>query len=227
VASSALAVGVNRSPQAVDETADWDTCHFDLAYAITRRQAEIEALAQSRAGFRVVAVNPSFTMGPEDYAGAPANKLIKAVAAGKLPVTFKVGFGCLDVRDFARGMVLAAEHGRPGTRYLLSGCNVMLDELLKQVAEIAGVKPPRWRFPISMAYVLVAVFRAVKTLTGEPPGISFSVLQILGRYAWYDVTRAREELCWVPRPLQQTLEDTLREEPGVPEGSRKKLARPG
>jgi dihydroflavonol-4-reductase len=166
-------------------------------------------------------------MGPEDYAGAPANKLIKAVAAGKLPMTFKVGFGCLDVRDFATGMVLAAEHGRPGARYLLSGCNVMLDEFLKQVAGVAGVKPPRWRFPIAMAYVLVAVFRAAKTLTGKPSGISFSVLQILGRYAWYDVTRAREELGWVPRPLQQTLEDTLREEPGVPKGSRKKLARPG
>jgi dihydroflavonol-4-reductase len=210
VASSALAVGVNRNPQAIDETADWDTHHFDLTYALTRRQAEEEALARSSPDFSVISVNPSFTMGPEDYIGAPANKLLQAVSAEKLPVIFTVGFGCLDVRDFSEGMVLAAERGRSGQRYLLNGHNVMIDDLLQQVAAIAGVKPPRWRLPIWVAHVMVAIVTAVKTLRKKQPTITRSVLQILGRYAWYDTTRAQQELGWTPRPLQETLEDTLR-----------------
>lgn len=210
VASSALAVGVNRNPQAIDETADWNIHHFDLTYALTRRQAEQEALSRSGPGFSVVAVNPSFTMGPEDFVGAPANKLLQAVSAEKLPMTFTVGFGCLDVRDFAEGMVLAAERGRPGQRYLLNGHNVMVDELLKQVAAVAGVKPPRWHLPIWVAYVIVTLLQIVKFLTRKPAAITTSVLQILGRYAWYDTSRAQQELGWKPRPLQETLEDTLR-----------------
>ncbi len=210
VASSALAVGVNRNPQAIDETADWRIHHFDLAYALTRRQAEEEALARSGPGFSVIAVNPSFTMGPEDYVGAPANKLLQVVTDEKLPMTFTVGFGCLDVRDFAEGMVLAAERGRSGQRYLLNGHNVMVDELLKQVAVIAGVKPPRRHLPIWVAYVIVTLLQIVKFLTRKPAAITTSVLQILGRYAWYDTSRAQQELGWTPRPLRETLEDTLR-----------------
>jgi dihydroflavonol-4-reductase len=36
------------------------------------------------------------------------------------------------------------------------------------------------------------------------------VLQVIGRYAWYDTSKARRELGWTPRPLQETLEDTIR-----------------
>lgn len=210
ISSSALAVGVNHSPQALDETADWNIHHFDFVYALTRRQAEEEALARSNLGFSVIAVSPSFTMGPEDYVGAPANKLLQAVSAEKLPVIFTVGFGCLDVRDFAEGMILAAERGRPGQRYLLNGHNVMADELMKEVASVAGVKPPRRKLPIWMAYFMVALLKIIKTLTRKPPAITRSTLQILGRYAWYDSTRAQKELGWTPRPLRETLEDTLR-----------------
>jgi dihydroflavonol-4-reductase len=107
-------------------------------------------------------------------------------------------------------MVLAAERGRPGQRYLLNGHNVMVDDLLKQVAAIAGVKPPRWHAPIWVAYVIVTLLQIVKFLTRKPAAITTSVLQILGRYAWYDTSRAQQELGWTPRPLRETLEDTLR-----------------
>jgi len=209
ITSSALAVGVNRRPEPLDETADWVTHRLKLPYAASRRRAEEDALSRANEKMAVIAVNPSFTMGPDDYVGAPANKLLDAVSAGKLPFSLSVGFGCLDVRDFAEGMVLAAESGHSGQRYLLSGHDVMADDLLKQIAAIAGVRPPRWRLPTWAAYVLVTVMQAVSVLRGKQPPITRNVLEILGRYAWYDTSRARRELGWEPRPLQQTLEETL------------------
>ena len=144
VASSALAVGVNRRPQPLDETASWAEHAFDLPYAIMRRQAEQEALARTRPGFAVVAVCPAFTMGPDDPVGAPANKLLKTLISGKLRFTLPVGVGCLDVRDFANGAILAAQRGHSGQRYLISGHNVMASQLLEQAAAIAGVRAPRF-----------------------------------------------------------------------------------
>ena len=44
---------------------------------------------------------------------------------------------------------------------------------------------------------------------GTAPPVTRDVLQILGRYAWYDTSKARNELGWAPRPLQQTLTDTV------------------
>ena len=129
----------------------------------------------------------------------------------KLPVTLPVGFGCLDVRDFAAGAVLAAERGASGRRYLLSGENVMANQFLEQAAASrAGASAPRF----TAAAVPPAPGRrrleGVSALRRRPPPVTRSVLQIVDRYAWYDTTRARTELGWSPRPLRQTLEDTIR-----------------
>ena len=210
VASSALAVGVNRRPEPLDETANWADHAFNLPYATMRRQAEQEALARTRPGFAVVAVCPAFTLGPDDPVGAPANKLLKTLISGKLRFTLPVGFGCLDVRDFAKGAILAAERGRPGQRYLLSGHNVTANQLLEQAAAIAGVRAPRFEPPRALLHALVGAVEIVSTLTGKAPPVTRDVLQVIGRYAWYDTSRARAELGWEPRPLQQTLEDTIR-----------------
>ena len=210
VTGSALAVGVNRRPQPIDETADPSEHRFDLPYAAIRRIAEQESLARSRPGFAVVSVAPSFTFGPDDPVGAPANKLVHAAMRRKLPLTLTVGFGCLDVRDFAAGAVLAAERGAPGRRYLLSGENIMTSQLLQHIAEIAGVKPPRFEPPLWLLRLAVAAVEGFSAVRRKPPPVTRSVLQIVNRYAWYDTTRARTELGWSSRPLRETLEDTIR-----------------
>lgn len=210
VASSALAVGVNRRPEPLDETADWSEHAFNLPYAMMRRQAEQESLAKAKPGFDVVAVCPAFTFGPDDPVGAPANKLLRRVISGKIPFTLPVGFGCLDVRDFANGTILAAHRGRSGQRYLLSGDNVTASQLLEQAATIAGVRAPRFELPKIVLSGVVGAVEIFSKLRGQPAPVTREVLQIIGRYAWYDTSRARAELGWEPRPLQQTLDDTIR-----------------
>ena len=210
IIGSALAIGVNRQPKSLDESADSAEHRFELPYAITRLEAEREALSRSRPGFAVMSVAPAFTLGPDDPVGAPANKLVKAVISGKMPITLPVGFGCLDVRDFASGMLLAAERGAGGRRYLLSGENVTTNQFLKQAAAAGGVKPPRLQPPAFLLHMLVAGLEGVSALRRRPAPVTRDVLQILHRYAWYDTTRARTELGWSSRPLQQTIEDTVR-----------------
>jgi nucleoside-diphosphate-sugar epimerase len=63
VVGSALAVGVNRHPAPLDETASWALHALELPYAAIRRQAELEALVLATPRFDVITVCPSFTFG--------------------------------------------------------------------------------------------------------------------------------------------------------------------
>jgi dihydroflavonol-4-reductase len=209
VTGSALAIGVNREPVPLDESADWSQHALDLPYANLRRQAELDALAQANRQFEVLTVCPAFTFGPDDPSGAPANKLLQALMRGKMPFKLNVGFGCLDVRDFARGMVLAAERGRSGQRYLLSGENLTVSQLFEQVAAITGVRAPRFTPPTFIVHALVGAIELVSNVRRKSAPITRDVLQIIGRYAWYDTSKARTELDWTPRPLHDTLSDTI------------------
>jgi dihydroflavonol-4-reductase len=210
VAGSALAVGVNKNPKPLDESANWSEHALDLQYANMRRQAELNALAHASSDFAVMTVCPAFTFGPDDPVGAPANKLVQSVITKKLRFTLPVGFGALDVRDFAAGVILAAERGRSGQRYLLSGDNVTVNQLLEQVAEIAGVRAPRFVPPTPLLRVLVGALELISSIRGKPAPLTRDVLQIIGRYAWYDTSKARAELGWSSRPLRETLTDTIR-----------------
>ena len=210
VAGSALGVGVNRSPKPIDESANWAEHAFDFQYANIRRQAELNALAHASSNFAVMTVCPSFTFGPDDPVGAPANKLVELLISGKLRFTLPIGFGCLDVRDFASGVVLAAERGKSGERYLLNGENVTTNQLLEQAASIAGVRAPRFTPPTMLLRVLVRLLELVSSVRGKPAPLTREALQIIGRYAWYDTSKARSELGWSSRPLSETLEDTIR-----------------
>lgn len=210
VTGSALAIGVNRQPVPLDETASWSRHAFDLPYANIRRQAELDALAQATPRLAVLTVCPAFTFGPDDPSGAPANTLLRSLVSGKLRFTLPVGFSCLDVRDFADGVVRAGERGRSGERYLLSGENVTTDQLLEQAAAIAGVRAPRFTPAPFLVRGLVGALELISTIRRRPAPITRDVLQIIGRYAWYDTSKARAELGWVPRPLRETLEDTIR-----------------
>jgi dihydroflavonol-4-reductase len=209
VTGSALAIGVSRQPAPLRESASWPQHAFDLAYAKIRREAELDALSQATSDFSVISVCPAFTFGPDDPTGAPANKLLQSLVSGKLRITLPVGVGCLDVRDFAQGMILAAERGRSGERYLLSGENVTASQLLEQAAAIAGVRAPRLRPPAFVLHGAVGALELVYRVRRKPAPITRQALQVLGRYAWYNTSKARSELGWTSRPLRRTLEDTI------------------
>ncbi len=213
VSSSSLAVGLNREPKPLDETADWEAHRFDLPYAMSRRQAEMEALARAEQtqSPSIVVINPSFTMGPEDFIGAPANKLIKTLGKGGFRFSIPIGFGCLDVRDYADGALRAAEKGRHGKRYILSGHNVMPDQLITDVAGIAGVEPSSFMIPVPVWIVspIIMLLGLWSKIKKQPPKVSRSILQLWNRHAWYDTSRALEDLDWKPRPLADSIKDSL------------------
>ena len=213
VSSSCLTVGLNDEPKSLTEAADWNQHQFNLPYALSRRQAEQESLAVEANADRptIVVINPAFTMGPEDYLGAPANQLAKLISQGKLKFDVPVGFGILDVRDYAAGALLAAEKGRHGQRYLLSGENITLRQFIALVSTIAGVESPKFLIPVPAWLVspILAIVRAFYKIRGKPFPVDPNVLGLWNHYAFYDTSLARQELNWQPRSLEETVNDSL------------------
>jgi dihydroflavonol-4-reductase len=214
VSSSALAVGLNTEPEPLDEQADWVTYKFNLPYAVSRREAEIEALKRPKGDNfpTIVVINPSFTMGPDDYVNAPANGLVKNMAKFWFRFTAPIGYGILDVRDYAEGALLAAEKGHHGQRYILSGHNVSSDILIKEIADITGRKPPQSLISIP-AWLVSLLLRIAGFLKGNPLTQAPTIVELWGKNAWYDSALAQKELGWKPLPLRKTLEDTFNWKP--------------
>lgn len=212
VSSSSLAVGLHHEPKLLDEEAGWDKYGFSLPYAVSRRNAEQVLLTDSRTDLPdIIVVSPSFTLGPDDWSGAPANSLVMRMSKPGFRITAPIGFGILDVRDYAAGVLLAVEHGIPGRKYILSGENITPDQLAKAVASEVGFEPPTWLFSLRawMIFPILVILELWSKLTGKPPKVTRKLLELWGRYAWYDTSRAREELGWKPRPLQESLRDTI------------------
>ena len=159
----------------------------------------------------IVAVSPSFTMGPEDFVGAPANALAMKMKSSRFRLSAPIGFNILDVRDYADGVLRAAKNGRHGRRYILSGKNVMPRGLLDMVAEVVGRTPPRWAFSVRLWMIkpVVGALGLWSKLRGKRPKVTSALLELWGRFAWYDAGLARKELGWEPRPLRVTLEDSI------------------
>ncbi|MCB1984071.1 MAG: NAD-dependent epimerase/dehydratase family protein [Burkholderiales bacterium] len=212
ISSSALTIGMHYDATPLDETADWEDYKLSLSYAASRRHAEQAALAKTAPGVPdIIVVNPSFTLGPEDWAGAPANKLVMRMSKPGFRFTAPIGFGALDVRDYADGVLRAAERGKSGQRYILSGSNINAERLIEEVAGIVGFRPPKLRISLraSLLYPIIFIVELISKITGKPPKVSRNLLEIWDRYAWYDTSKAQNELGWRPRPLQQSLQDTI------------------
>ena len=96
-------------------------------------------------------------------------------------------------------------------KILVTGASSFLgDHVVRRLNEQGRrVRAPRFEPPMFLVRILARALGLFGKLTGKP-AMDTSVLQVVRRYAWYDTTRARTELGWEPRPLKQTLEDTIR-----------------
>jgi len=134
---------------------------WELAVPYKRTKLAAERLVLAAAAderLDAVVVNPTTPIGDGDRKPTPTGRMIVGVARGRIrgyvPTT---GLNVVDVRDVARGHVLALERGRTGERYLLGGVNLSLAELFAAIADLAGRSRPRVRVPYALA---VAAARA-------------------------------------------------------------------
>ena len=132
-----------------------------------------------------VIVNPSTPIGPRDVKPTPTGRIIVEAARGRMPGFLDTGLNLVHVDDVAEGHFAALRRGKIGERYILGGENVLLADMLAEIARLVGRRPPRWRIPravaIPVAYAAetdgaVHRARAVHDLGRHPHGRPSHVL---------------------------------------------------
>jgi dihydroflavonol-4-reductase len=110
----------------------------------------------------------------------------------------------VDVEDVATGHLLACERGTPGERYILGAENRTWPQLIDRVAELSGVHRPIIVLPAGIAKVA-----RVREALGLPGPISAEATNLMGQDWRFSTDKARRELGYSPRPLDQTLQETI------------------
>jgi dihydroflavonol-4-reductase len=179
-----------------------------LTYPDAKHEGEAEALAAgARLGIDVVVVNPSYVFGPaldRSTPGETSSRMIGNYLRGRLPAIVDGQTNAVDVRDVAKGHLLAAERGTPGERYVLGGHDLSWVELFERVARLSGVRNPLVVLPPETA----AVARVAEGI-GLPGLIPAEGLVLMAQNWRYSSRKARRELGYRARPLDRTLSDTI------------------
>ena len=89
-----------------------------------------------------VIVCPSTPVGPRDIKPTATGRIILDAISGRMPAYVDTGLNVVHVQDVAEGHRLALERGSIGERYILGGKNMSLRDILIELADIAGHKPP-------------------------------------------------------------------------------------
>jgi dihydroflavonol-4-reductase len=158
-------------------------------------------------GLPAVIVNPSTPIGPRDLKPTPTGRIVVDAVRGRIPAYVDTGLNVVHVDDVAEGHLLAFEKGLIGQRYVLGGDNLDLADLLRLIAETAGLAPPKIKLPREALFPLAHVFEFVARLTGEEPLLTVDGLRMAEKKMFFSSSKAERELGYMHRPAQAAVMD--------------------
>lgn len=165
----------------------------------------VESVADE--GLSVVSVLPSGVIGPHDPAPSRMGRVFRDLRDAKLPAVTSGGFDFVDVRDVANGMIQAMERESANGRYVFGGHYTTLSELAGRAGRAASFTPPRFVAPLSLARVTAPLALGFSRLMGREPLYTPESIRTLQNSRPSDYSRARRELSYEPRPLDDTVRD--------------------
>jgi dihydroflavonol-4-reductase len=174
-------------------------------YTRSKYRGEQIALHAARAGADLVVVNPTVPVGAGDANMTPPAQMIALFLKGGTPFFLDFTINLVDVRDVAEGIVLAGDNGRAGERYILGGENLRLRELLKTVERVSGRKMPKRTIYPAIALGAGIASDVISRITKKCPAATREGILLALRSAPFDSSKARGELGYRPRPIEQAL----------------------
>jgi nucleoside-diphosphate-sugar epimerase len=200
----------NTGEHVADEGYERDTsrgflsCYDETKYLA--HQAARERIAQ---GAPIVIVQPGAVYGPGDE--SQVANIIDQTRTGKMKLLMFPDFtlSYVYVDDLADGIVKALDQGAIGESYVLGGEHASMKELVTQVAELSGRKPPTRALPSAAMKAGIPFGPVVGKLMGFPPNLRELISTSDGVKIKMTDAKARAELGYTTRPLRDGLRETL------------------
>lgn len=209
--SSLGTIGRGTDGPATEETPhDW----LPRAGAYIRSRVEAEDLVLARArehGLPAVVMCVANTYGSGDWVPTPHGSLLAAAARGRMPAYFKgTGSEIVGVRDAAVALVLAAEKGRAGERYIVSERYMTSQEMYAVAAEAGGSEPPRFGIPLGLLAVAGRVGDLAARLRKKDYRLTSTSVRLMHVMSPMDHGKAERELGWTPTPAPEVIREAAR-----------------
>jgi dihydroflavonol-4-reductase len=216
--SSVQAFDLVRSRPRLDEHSPRSTEPDRPVYDRSKAAGEAAVRRVVDEGLDATIVNPTGIIGPVDFGPSRINAMIDEAARGHLPVVVEGGFDWVDVRDVVEGLVAAAGRGRRGESYLLPGHQATAIHLCRLAAGLNGHRGPVVALPAGLARWLAPAGERVGRLLHSEAFTPASIGTLLDDPI-VDGTKAATELGHHPRPLDESVRDTVRWFEGIPRTS--------
>lgn len=208
VYTSTLAVFSDTHGKLVDESYRYDGPHLS-EYDRTKWLAHYEvALPMIKNGLPLVIVQPGAVYGPGDT--SQLGETFRDYLLKKLPaIPRDVRLCWAHVDDIAKGHILAMEKGKPGESYIIAGPPHTLEEAFVIAEKITGIKPPKMRLAPGMMKFM-SKLAGLFAFLPLPQNFTAESLRVLAGTTYLGSNeKAKRELGYAPRPLDQGLAETL------------------
>lgn len=183
---------------------------FESHYGRSKFLAEEAILRLYRErGLPVVILNPGVVIGPGDL--KTFGRTIIELLGGKLKARLfeESVIPLVYIDDVIEGLMLAAENGRTGEKYILVGDNVSIRYVFELVNDITGVSIPDRRLPLYLMKLIAYLLEVKALLTRQPPKFCADGVRAMEIGASGANIKAREELHLDFTPLEQALSRTI------------------
>lgn len=209
--SSAAALGMpSNQTGTLDEAATFNLPPFRFPYGHSKHLAEKVVHEFVARGLDVVIVNPTIILGPRDL-NFISGSLIREIYRRRVPVIPPGCINYVDVSDVVAGQIAAAERGRTGERYILSGHNLTHRQAVTTIAQTVGAPPPRLPLPRATLRPLARALDLFNRLWPGEPLADGNQVRLMQYTFLFDGSKARRELkLEPPMPFRTSVERTFR-----------------
>jgi len=177
-------------------------------YAWSKARASLLLLEEaSKGGLAVIICCPTGVIGPYDYNVSNIGQLIMDFDSGHLKSYVSGAYDFVDVRDVANGLILASAKGKSGRVYFLSGAQVHVPELMRELAKDIGKPAPTYRIPALLARSAGVLASVYYRLVKRKPVFTAYSIDVLDSNSLVSSARARRELDFTSRPWQESIRD--------------------
>jgi len=205
--SSVATIGFTHTGAPADEDSPVSLADMIGHYKRSKFMAEQIALEAGRSGMHVVTVNPTTPVGEQDVKPTPTGHIVVDFLKRKFPAYVETGLNLVDVRECARGHVLALEKGKPGERYILGGENLTLKQILDKLGRISGLPSPTLKLPYFFAFMTGVVDEAITgRLLKKEPRATVDTVRMGAKKMFASSDKAERELGWKIVPVYEALQ---------------------
>jgi dihydroflavonol-4-reductase len=204
----ALQKAANGAP--INELQPFDALQCQGAYDGSKARASLAVQGAVLDGLDAVIVCPTAVTGPYDFHNSDTGRAIRLYMQPGLKFTVKGAYDFIDVRDAAHGFILAAEKGRRGETYILSGERLAVRDVARMIWQETHGWHANLEVPLWLAYWIAGLMPFYAELTGSEPVFTRYSLDAICSNSHFSHAKTSRELGFQPRPARQAVLDAVR-----------------